>query len=150
MICYDLLFVTTYLDDLLVQSKDIHEHVKHLEVLFQRMHDAGLTYFKEANARLDCLLLHTWATSSQQLARLQILKKVSAVGNWPSPNEVGTLRSFLGLASYYHQYIHKFSDIAALLYHLTNKNIPFVWDDLCQLALMHALILKYPDFSSTS
>ena len=68
MICYDLLFVTTYLDDL-VHSKDIHEHVKHLEVLFQRMHDAGST---EANARLDYHLLHTWATS---LACLQILKR---------------------------------------------------------------------------
>ena len=43
------------------------------------------------------------------------------------------------------------------LYHITNKSIPFVWDDSCQLAFttlknafMHAPILKYPDFLSIS
>ena len=84
-------------------------------------------------------------------------EKVSAVHNWPSPTKVGTLRSFLGLASYYRQCIHKFADIAAPLYHLTNKGVPFVWDDSCQLAfitlkdpLMHAPILKYPDLSPAS
>ena len=75
----------------------------------------------------------------------------------PQMKYVGTLRSFLGLVSYYRWYIHEFSYTAALLYHLTNKSIPFVWDDSCQLAftnlknaLMHAPILKYYDFSSTS
>ena len=156
MICYDLSFVTTYLDDLLVHSKDIHEHVKHLEVLLQRMHDAGLT-FRGSKCQIGLpsvtYLGHIFSATGMSPDP----EKVSAVSNWPSPNEVGTLRSFLGLASYYRRYIHKFSDIAAPLYHLTNKNIPFVWDDSCQLAFttlknasMQAPILKYPDFSSTS
>ena len=156
MICYDLSFVTTYLDDLLVHSKDIHEHVKHLEVLFQRMHDAGLT-FRGSKCQIGLpsvtYLGHIFSATGMSPDP----EKVSAVSNWPSPNEVGTLRSFLGLASYYRRYIHKFSDIAAPLYHLTNKSIPFVWDDSCQLAfttlknaLMQAPILKYPDFSSNS
>ena len=73
-ICGDLSSVTTYLDDLLVHSKNIHEHVKYLGILFQHMHNAG-EHFVEANARLVCLLLLTWVTSFQQLAHLQILKK---------------------------------------------------------------------------
>ena len=156
MICCDLSFVTTYLDDLLVHSKDIHEHVKHLEILFQRMHDAGLT-FRGNKCQIGLpsvtYLGHVFSATGMSPDP----EKISAVHNWPSPTEVGTLRSFLGLASYYRRYIHKFADIAAPLYHLTNKGIPFVWDDACQLAfttlktaLMKAPILKYPDFSPAS
>ena len=43
-ICGDLFFVTIYLDDLLVHFNSVHEHVEHLEILFQCMHNAGLTF----------------------------------------------------------------------------------------------------------
>ena len=42
-ICGDLPFVTTYLDDLLVYSKNPQEHKQHLEILFDRISTAGLT-----------------------------------------------------------------------------------------------------------
>ena len=48
-------------------------------------------------------------------------QKVSAVSNWEIPNNVGELRSFLRLASYYRRYICQFPDVAALLNHITNK-----------------------------
>ena len=152
-ICGDLSFVTTYLDDLLVHSKSIHEHVEHLEILFQRMHNAGLT-FRGSKCQIGMpsvtYLGHIFSETGMSPAP----EKVSTVHNWPPPTDVGNLRSFLGLASYYRRYIHNFADIAAPLYHITNKGIPFVWDDSCQLAftnlknaLTHAPILKYPDFS---
>ena len=123
IICHDLSFVTTYLDDLFVHSKDIHEHMKHLEVLFQRMHDAGLT-FRGSKCQIGlpsvAYLGHIFSATGMSPDP----EKVSAVSNWLSPNEVGTLRSFLGLTSYYRRYIHKFSDIATPLYHLTNKSVP--------------------------
>ena len=120
------------------------------------MHDVGLA-FQGSKCQIGLpsvtYLVHIFSATGMSPDP----EKVSAVGNWPFPNEVGTLKSFLGLASYYHRYIHKFSDIAAPLYHLTKRSIPFVRDDSCQLAfttlknaLMHAPILKYPYFSSTS
>ena len=120
IICHDLSFVTTYLDDLFVHSKDIHEHMKHLKVLFQRMHDAGLGSKCQIGLPSVAYLGHIFSATGMSPDP----EKVSAVSNWLSPNEVGTLRSFLGLASYYRRYIHKFSDIAAPLYHLMNKSVP--------------------------
>ena len=40
---YDLLFVVTYLDDVLIHSSTIDEHKKHLKLVFDRIDTAGLT-----------------------------------------------------------------------------------------------------------
>ena len=39
----DLSFVTIYLDDILVHSKDEVTHKEHLEIVFKRLSEAGLT-----------------------------------------------------------------------------------------------------------
>ena len=84
-------------------------------------------------------------------------QKVSVIRNWAVPTDTTTLKSFLGLASYYHHYIHKFAAIAAPLHQLTNKGTPFAWTSACQTSfeqlkyfLTHAPILKYPDFSTSA
>ena len=83
--------------------------------------------------------------------------KTSAVCDWPTPVNVSNLHSFLGLASYYRRYIHKFSDIAAPLHQLTNKGISFDWNESCQVAfnqlkqkLTQAPVLAYPAFGPSA
>ena len=41
-ICRDLGFVFVYLDDILVASRSLDEHLQHLRALFQRLADQGL------------------------------------------------------------------------------------------------------------
>ena len=43
MICRDLPFVTTYLDDVLIHSSTIQEHKQYLKTVFERFNSAGLT-----------------------------------------------------------------------------------------------------------
>ena len=42
------------------------------------------------------------------------------------------MRSFLGLAGYYQQFVKGFSIIASSLSKLLRKGVKFVWDDKCQ------------------
>ena len=70
------------------------------------------------------------------------------------PTDVTTLRQFLGLASYYRRYVHKFAEVAAPLHDLTQKGVPFertFAHDNAFLSLKSKLtqppILAYPDFS---
>ena len=84
-------------------------------------------------------------------------QKVSAVVDWPAPTCLSYLRSFLGLVAYYRRYIHQYAEIAAPLHHLTQKNVPFEWDDCCQMAfdslkekLCQAPILSYPQFGPSA
>ena len=65
-----------------------------------------------------------------------------------------SLRSFLGLASYYRRFVPNFSKTAAPLHLLTRKNTPFVWTPTSQQAienlkilLTNAPVLAFPEFS---
>ena len=42
-ILHGLPFVTIYLDDILIHSKDEQTHMNHLEIVFQQLFNAGLT-----------------------------------------------------------------------------------------------------------
>ena len=46
-------------------------------------------------------------------------KKVEAIQQWPRPTTVIEIRSFLGLAGYYHRFVKDFSKITASLTCLT-------------------------------
>ena len=61
-------------------------------------------------------------------------EKVEAVMSWARPKSVFEIRSFLGLAGYYEQFIKDFSRLAAPMTRLTQKEVKFEWSDLCKKA----------------
>jgi hypothetical protein len=80
--------------------------------------------------------------------------KVEEVMVWKPPTSVHQIRSFLGLASYYHRFIPDFSKIAKPMTERLKKGIKFFWDQKCEDAF-HTLrahlttspILAQPDVS---
>ena len=62
-------------------------------------------------------------------------EKVRAIQTLDAPTTVKGVRSYLGLAGYYRNFIPKFSSISRPLTKLTRKNTRFYWDDDCQEAL---------------
>ena len=77
--------------------------------------------------------------------------KVKTVEEWPTPNTAKEVQQFLGLASYYRQFVSRFADIAAPLYHLTQKDVQFSWTKECnesfqclKRSLTEAPILAFP------
>jgi len=72
------------------------------------------------------------------------------------PKNVGDIRSFHGLASFYRQFVPHFSTIASPLNELVKKDTPFVWGDKQQQAfeeikakLTQAPVLALPNFEKT-
>ena len=55
--------------------------------------------------------------------------KIAALSRWAVPVNLDELRSFLGLACYYKQFVADYSAIAAPLNALTKKDVPFLWGD---------------------
>ena len=51
--------------------------------------------------------------------------KISAIQNFPKPNNLTVLRGFFGLASYYRRFVKDFAKIATPLHHLMKKDQPF-------------------------
>ncbi|XP_071924806.1 uncharacterized protein [Coffea arabica] len=58
--------------------------------------------------------------------------KIEAVTEWNRPESPTEIRNFLGLASYYHQFVKDFSKLASPLTNLTKKNNRFLWDARCE------------------
>ena len=78
-------------------------------------------------------------------------EKISAVQNWPIPENKTQLRSFLGLCTYYRKFVKNFSAFAKPLHRLTEEKQNFVWTQDCQQAfeylkeqLAETPVLAYP------
>ena len=73
--------------------------------------------------------------------------------DWPRPQTVHDIRSFLGLASYYRKFILGFSQIAKPLTDLTREKKTWCWGDAegnsftdLKVAMATAPVLRLPDF----
>ena len=93
--------VIVYLDDILVYSKTESKHIEHLKQVLELLRKNHLfakiskcAFFKNSVEFLEHVV------SSKGLA--VDLHKIDAVQQWPIPNNLHKLRSFLGLAAYYH------------------------------------------------
>ncbi|GBG81376.1 hypothetical protein CBR_g32050 [Chara braunii] len=135
-------FVVVYLDDILIFSKSMEEHVKHLEEVLQVLKDAQLhlNLEKYEFGRDNIIYLgHQLSVTGLEPKAT----KVEVIRNWPQPANVRELRSFLGLASYYQKFVPKFSVIAHPLSRLTSKNVAYAWCEKCETvfqALKEALV----------
>ena len=78
-------------------------------------------------------------------------RKIEAIVSWEQPKNVSEVRSFLGLAGYYRQFVEHFSLLVALLTRLTRKGVKYEWSDDCEQSfqelksrLTMALVLALP------
>ena len=136
-IFFDLIGVCVfvYIDDLVVYSPSMDQHIKDLEKVFKILHNNGLKinlekchFFKEEVE----LLGHKLSTKGIS----PIDSKVNVIMNWLPPKNIKQLRSFLGAIGYYRKFIYNFAQIAKPLYELTKKNVPFVWTDTTNKAFV--------------
>lgn len=81
-------------------------------------------------------------------------EKVEIMQDWPRPESVSDIRSFLGLATFFRRFIHRFSVIARPLPELTKKGRNITdWSAACDKSftelkqkLVSAPILVHPQF----
>ena len=78
------------------------------------------------------------------------------IQEWPTPKNVGEVRSFHGLASFYRRFVPNFSTLASPLNELVKKDVSFNWGEKQESAfqqlkenLTNAPILALPNFSKT-
>jgi transposase InsO family protein len=143
-----------FLDDLIVFSDTIEEHAIRLEHVFQRFEKAKLLLqpAKCVFAKSEVKYLG-YVVSSEGISASP--DKIKAVRDYPRPENVKDVRSFVGLASFYRRLIPKFADLAKPLTELTRKETEFVWGETQETAfnslkekLCSSEVLAFPDFKS--
>lgn len=146
-------FVLVFVDDILIYSKSLEEHVDHLRTVFQLLQQHGLfvkaSKCSFAQQHLDYLGhvigIHGVSTDPE---------KVMAVQHWPIPKNLKQLRGFLGLAGYYRKFIKGYGILTKPLTELLKKDVKYKWEqqeqtafDAVKMALTQSPVLALPDFS---
>jgi hypothetical protein len=93
-------FVIIYLDDILVFSKTMAEHLKHLATVMQRLQQEKLLINMKKSSFMKTELIYLGFVISIGELRMDS-DKVEEIKNWPSPKNIFEVRSFHGLASFY-------------------------------------------------
>ena len=60
------------------------------------------------------------------------LENIKAIKDWPTPISVTDIRSFLGIAIYYQNFIENFARIAFPMTALQKKASNFLWNAKCE------------------
>ena len=146
-------FIKIYYDDMTVYSATFEEHIKHLNIVFEKLKHYNLRLNKEKCSFCQPsikLLGHIVSGEGIQMDE----NKIAAVKNMKPPTNVKELQRFLGFIGYYRRFIKDFAKLAAPLYALLQKDKIWNWDADCNIAfsdlIQHMIvspILRQPDLS---
>ncbi|GBG85619.1 hypothetical protein CBR_g40347 [Chara braunii] len=144
-------FVIVYLDDILIFSKTVEEHVAHLDKVLSllQQHKFKINGEKCEFGRTRVLYLgHEISAEGLKPDNA----KVANIRDWPRPQSVTEIGSFLGMTDYYRTFVKNYSIVASPLTDLTRLDTPWEWTDKCEAAfrhlkhsLTHYEVLKLPD-----
>ena len=126
-------FVLIFLDDVLVFSKNVEEHEKHIRFVFHALRRANLK-LKPKHCRLfqESVTYRRYKLSLERFAPDE--NKFVAVRDWNRPENFTELRSCIGFCSYYRRFIKDFPGIAKPLHQITEKKSRFTWNPDCHNA----------------
>ncbi len=160
--------VLLYLDDLIVFSSSVQQHLKRLEEVFSRLQKQRL--------KIKMSKCHFFQTQVKYLGHVVSTEgvstdpdKVAAVRDWRTPSNLAELRSFHGFSSYYRRFIAGFAQMAAPLHQVVaqlnvagkrgktpRKPLGSYWNEECgdyflqlKQALISAPVLAYADFQKS-
>ena len=113
-------FVSVYLDDVIVLSETLMDHVNHLKAVFDHLKKAGLML----NIK-KCKVVCNEVEYLGHVVTSHGLKpnngNLDAVKNFLPPTNLKQLQQFLGLTSCHHCFIPGYAEIAYPLHTLTRK-----------------------------
>ena len=140
-----------YLDDIVVFSKLVDQHITDLETVLGRLEQSGLklkTKKCQFFSKEVTILGHTVSQNGIK----PDLTKIEAVKRIPRPTNNSELRKFLGFTSYFRKFVKDYATIAKPLYNLTRESVTWKWTPECENAfqslkenLTSYPVLAYPD-----
>lgn len=143
-----------YLDDIIVFSVSLQEHIVNLGKVFKRLRESN---FKIQMDKSEFLKLET-PYLGHIISKDGIKPnpdKISAIQKFPIPKNATEIKRFLGLLGYYRKFIPDFASITKPMTHCLKKGSKIRPDDVnyincfekCKLLLTNDPILQYPDFT---
>ncbi|KAL5256458.1 hypothetical protein ACHWQZ_G011636 [Mnemiopsis leidyi] len=123
-----------FVDDLVLGSNSVLDHIKRMELLFQRLRFANLKLSPDKSEIFQSSIKFVGMTVSNKGIAID-KDRVKAIVNLKSPTTVRDLQKVLGIFQYSRKYIRNFASISQPLYALLQRNTKFVWSNECEEAM---------------
>ena len=134
------IFVMAYIDNILVFSKTLKEHRKHVKTVLSRLQAAGLQLdinkceFEVHETKYLGLIIQSAFPEGHSGCVKMDPVRTSAIDTWESPKCVKDVQEFLGFANFYRHFIKDFAKLASFLTALTRKGKEFQWTPIEETA----------------
>lgn len=126
-------FCTAYLDDILIYSDTLEQHKEHVRQIMEilKANDVHLKpekceFYVQETIYLGMVISPEGVSMDP--------RKVLAVKEWETPENVKDVQAFLVFANFYRLFIYGYNKVASPLTALTKKNIKFQWIPLADKA----------------
>ena len=147
--------VLVYLDDILIHTPDWQQHTLVLGEVLRRIQQYNLQLqWKKCQWGATSLKFLGFIISATGISMDPA--KIKAITDYPTPANVKTLQSFLGLVNFSLRFIPQLATITQPLRMLLKKGTPFTWSTACidsfnevKKLIKDAATLAFPDFSRT-
>ena len=119
-----------YMDDLLISSPDKTLDTERTKWVLQRMQELDL-HLKIKKCKFSVKEVDFLGMVPCPGEIAMDLTKLDGIKNWPTPDKVKVIWSFLGFANYYRKFIGNYSNITQPLHDLTKKDKAWFWSTSC-------------------
>lgn len=114
-----------YIDDIIVYSKNITEHVS-LALTFGLLQANGLKVKTQKCKFATEAVQYLGQIVSEEGVKVDS-SKIKAVKNYPATEIADQVRAFLGLSNYYRRFINQFTEKVHVLTQLKWSKVPWQW-----------------------
>jgi len=145
--------VSVYVDDILITSSTLEEHIRHIDQVLNRLKQAGATVKLKKSKFLKSEIKFLGHIITKEGIQMDP-EKIQDIVNFKRPHSIKSLQKFLGLVNWYRKFQQKHAELTARLNHLLRKNSEWNWTD-CEEQIfnqikeefLRTIVLHHPDFS---
>ena len=120
-------FALGYIDDVIVYSKNLSEHVAHLRQVVHLHVSCGMKLnLKKCQIAHDTVQYLGHQVSKNGIAMID--SYVDKILDWPLPTDASQLKSFLGFSGYYRSFIKDYSRLTNLMNKMKKDKV-LVWSE---------------------
>ncbi len=123
-------FCQIYLDDIIIYSKTLKKHKKHVRLVLHRLQEIDLQMnINKCKFHVHEIFFLKLLLFIEELK--MNLRKVQAVVKWSTSTNLTQMQFFVDFCNFYRCFIKNFSKIVHSLIQLTQKEMIFEWDQAC-------------------
>jgi len=121
-------FLAILMDDILVFSKTLEQHLQDVRKVLQKLKTANMTINKKKSKFAQRRVEYLGHTLTETGIKKQP-EKVKAIQEYPTPRNIKDVQQFLGMCQWYSSFINGFATIAEPIYQLLRSGNKWNWGE---------------------